>query len=1051
MFSKFFINRPIFATVIALLILVGGIISLTMLPIAQYPEITPPTVQVSATYLGADATTVAQTVGMPIEQQVNGVDGMLYMSSTSSSTGSYSLTVTFEVGTDIDMATVQVQNRANIAEPLLPEAVKVQGVTIQKQSTNIVLFLTLTSTNPLYDALYLSNYGTLNLLNDLTRLPGVGDVNIMGIGDYSMRVWMDPDLMRIRGVSPEEVYQAISAQNVSVSPGSVGQALDATNKNAFANTLIVKGRLTTPEEFGNIIVRNEGDGQFLRIKDIARVAQESSNYSMVATLSGEPTAAIAIYQQPGSNSIDVAKAVKAKMAELAKNFPDGIKYEVTLDTTEVIDASISDVMLTFIETTLLVVLVILLFLQNFRAVIIPCITIPVSLIGTLAVMEILGFSINTLTLFGLILAIAIVVDDAILVVENSSRLLETGKYNTKDAVTKAMGEITGPIVGVVLVMLAVFIPTSMISGITGQLYKQFALTIAASTVISGFNSLTLTPALCGLFLQPPKQSKFFVYRWFNSFYDSVQKIYNSTIGWLLNRRYLTLLIYVVFTAIAVFLYMKVPSTFIPEEDDGYFIAMTQLPPAASLERTEALGAEVNKILDSYPEVKSYIQISGFSIMSGGAASNGGTYFVILKNWDERKGKKHDVFSIVDRFNEEAYALEAGTVFAMVPPAIPGLGTTGGIQMQLEDTKSLGATAMSDAISTILETATKMDALENVNCQYQANVPQYYINIDRDKVQFMGLQMDDVFNVLGYYMGATYVNDYVQYGHIFHVNIESANQYQTNVKEILKLGVPNGNGLNVPFSAFCTIEEIFGQDEINRYNLFQTAAITASVPEGKSTSEAITQLASIVDDDLNGMFGYEWTSVAYQETSSSNTTMAIFVVALLVAYFVLCAQYESWTSPIAAVMGIPLALLGALLGCIVMGVAVSVYTQIGMILLIALSAKNGILIVEFAQDYHADGSSIRESALEAGHTRLRPILMTSMAFVIGVMPLLFSTGAGANSRIALGAAVVFGMFMNTMLATFFVPNFYELMQTLAERFRWKRDTAPDQASSSTDQV
>ena len=455
-----------------------------------------------------------------------------------------------------------------------------------------------------------------------------------------------------------------------------------------------------------------------------------------------------------------------------------------------------------------------------------------------------------------------------------------------------------------------------------------------------------------------------------------------------------------------FLYLKVPSTFIPEEDDGYFIAMTQLPPAASLERTAALGQEVNKILDSYPEVKSYIEVSGFSIMAGGAESNGGTYFVVLKNWDERKGKEHTVFNVVDRFNRDAYGLEAGTVFAMVPPAIPGLGTTGGIQMQLEDTKALGATAMSDAVATILETATKMDALENVNRQFQANVPQYYINIDRYKVQFMGLQMNDVFNVLGYYMGATYVNDYVQYGHIFHVNIESANQYQTNVKEILKLGVPNSDGTTVPFSAFCTIEEIFGQDQINRYNLYETASITASVPAGKSSSEAIAQLASIVDDDLNGMFGYEWTSIAYQETSSGNTTMIIFAIALLVAYFVLCAQYESWTSPIAAVLGIPLALLGAMVGCIVMGIAVSVYTQIGMILLIALSAKNGILIVEFAQDYHKGGKSLRESALEAGHVRLRPILMTSMAFVIGVMPLIFSTGAGANSRIALGTAVVF---------------------------------------------
>ena len=614
-----------------------------------------------------------------------------------------------------------------------------------------------------------------------------------------------------------------------------------------------------------------------------------------------------------------------------------------------------------------------------------------------------------------------------------------------------MGEITGPIVSVVLVLLSVFITTTLISGITDQLYKQFALTIAASTVISGFNSLTLTPALCGLFLMPPKPTKFFVYKWFNRFYNGVQNIYDKVVKWLLDRTGIALLTFGGFTAIAVFLFMKLPTTFIPEEDDGYFIAMTMLPPAASLERTEELGSKVNEILNSYPEVKSYIQISGFSAMEGGEQTNGGTYFVVLKNWSERKGKEHTVFKVVERFNMDASVLEEGEVFGMVPPAISGLGTTGGIQMQLEDTKSLGATAMAEAVSTILEAAGKMDALENVNCQYQANVPQYFVNIDRDKVQFMGLQLNDVFDVLGYYMGATYVNDYVQYGHIFQVNIEAANRYQTNIDEVLKLAVPNSNGENVPFSAFCTLEEVLGQDQINRYNLYSTAAITASVPEGKSSSEAISQLASIVEDDLHGMFGYEWTSIAYQETSSGNTTMMVFIIAIIVAYCVLCAQYESWTSPIAAILGIPVALLGGLLGCLIVGTPISVYTQIGFILLIALSAKNGILIVQFAQDYHKDGSPIKESAYEAGHIRLRPILMTSFAFVFGVMPLIFATGAGANSRIALGTAVVFGMFMNTVLATFYVPNFYDMMQRCAERFRWKRDTAPDQANNSGNQV
>lgn len=638
MFSKFFINRPIFATVLALLIVVAGLVALNILPVAQFPEITPPTVQVSAVYPGANAETVAQTVGLPIEQQVNGVDGMLYMSSNSSSSGAYSLTITFAVGTDIDMATVQVQNRVSVAQSSLPEPVVVQGVTVQKQSSNIVMFLTMTSKDSVYNSLYLTNYAKLNLVDQLSRVPGVGAVNVMGAGDYSMRIWLDPEAMRIRNISPAQVYQSIQSQNMEVSAGYIGQPIGQDNKNAFQYTLNVQGRLTSPEQFGNIIIRREQDGAMLRLKDIARIDLGSASYSVVSRLKGMPTAAIAIYQQPGSNSLDVSKGVKAKMEELATSFPTGVAYNVTLDTTDVIHASIDEVMVTFFETTLLVVLVIFLFLQNWRAVIIPCITIPVSLIGTLAVMAAFGFSINTLTLFGLILAVAIVVDDAIVVVENASRLLETGQYSTREAVTKAMGEITGPIVGVVLVLLAVFIPTMMISGISGQLYKQFALTIAASTVLSGFNSLTLTPALCALFLKKSKPSNFFIYKGFNKAYDKTQGVYDSTVKWLLQRPLISFVSFAILTVIAVILFMRWPSTFIPDEDDGYFIAVVQLPPAASLERTQAVGDKINAILDSYPEVENYIGITGFSVMGGGEQSNSATYFVVLKTGTKGKGR-----------------------------------------------------------------------------------------------------------------------------------------------------------------------------------------------------------------------------------------------------------------------------------------------------------------------------------------------------------------------------------------------------------------------------
>ena len=1036
---KFFINRPIFATVLALIIVVAGLVTLNVLPIAQYPDITPPTVQVSAVYPGADAQTVSQTVGLPIEQQVNGVDGMLYMSSNSSSSGAYSLTITFAVGTDIDMATVMVQNRVSIAQSSLPEAVIVQGITTRKQSSNIVMMLSLTSKDPLYDGLYLSNYASLNLTDQLARLPGVGSVNVMGAGSYSMRIWLDPEVMRIRNLTPDMVFQAISTQNRQVSAGYVGQPIAQAN-NPYQYTLTVKGRLATPEEFGNIIIRTEQGGKILRLKDIARTELGSSSYNVTSQLKGQQAAAIAIYQLPGSNSLEVSKAVRAKMEEIAATLPQGVEYNVTLDTTEVINASIDEVLVTFLETTALVVLVIFLFLQNFRAVIIPCLTIPVSLIGTLAVMGALGFSVNTLTLFGLILAIAIVVDDAIVVVENSSRYMDTGKYTAREAVTKAMGEIVGPIVGVVLVLLAVFIPTTFIGGISGQLYKQFALTIAAATVLSGINSLTLTPALCALFLQVTKDPTFFVFKAFNKVYDKTQKVYDDVVDRMLKHQIVTLVIFLIVSAAAAILFMRWPSTFIPEEDDGYFLVSTQLPPAASLPRTQEVSRKINKILDSYPEVKTYMGISGFSVMGGGELSNAGTYFVVLKNWNERKGKGHTAQNVVTRFNREAYGIQEAQIFALVPPAIPGLGASGGMQLQLEDRKNLGPTEMQHAIETLLETYHTKPQLLSLSSMYQANVPQYRLNIDRDKVQLLELQLSDVFSTLSYYMGAAYVNDFVEFGRIYQVKIEASGQAQKVIDDVMRLSLENSAGKMVPFSAFTEAVQQLGLDQINLYNMYSSASITCIANPKYSSGEAIQAMEELIQEQLGDNFGYEWTSVAYQETKAGSTTILIFGMALLVAFLVLSAQYESWTSPLAAILGLPIALLGAILGCFIMGVPVSVYTQIGIILLIALSAKNGILIVEFARDYRAAGNSIRESALEAGHVRLRPILMTSFAFVLGVMPLLFATGAGAASRVSLGAAVVFGMAINTIFATAFIPSFYEWMQTIQEK--WLDKSSPD---------
>lgn len=1036
MISKFFINRPIFATVLALLMVLAGVVALESLPVAQFPDITPPTVQVSAVYPGASAETVARTVGAPIEEQVNGVDGMIYMSSSSSSSGQYTLTVTFEVGTDVDMATVLVQNRVNIAQGNLPEAVIQQGIVTKKQSTNIVMFLSLQSDNPMYDGLYLSNYASLNLTDQLSRLPGVGAVTVFGTGNYSMRVWLDPEIMRIRKLTPADVYSAIQSQNMEVSAGTVGEPpLD--RKEAFQFTLTAKGRLTTPDEFGNIVIKTLPDGKYLRLKDIARIDRGSASYSVTSTQNGKQAAAIAIYQLPGSNSLNVAKNVKAKMQDLEKYLPEGVHYEVVLDTTEFVTASIDEVLVTFVETTLLVMLVILLFLQSFRAVIIPSLTIPVSLICTFAVMHLFGFSINTLTLFGLVLAIAIVVDDAIVVVENSSRLLDTGKYTNKEAVTQAMEEITGPVIGVVLVLLAVFIPTAFISGITGELYKQFALTIATATVFSGINSLSLTPALCALFLKPTKDPKFFLYKGFNKVYDKTLGAYVKAITYFLRKPVITMSLFLILSVGALWLFLRWPTSFIPQEDQGYFVVSVQLPNAANLQRTEEVSRKIMKMLDSYPEVRTYLCINGFSMMQGANASNGATFFVMLKNWDERKAKDESVFSVVNRLNAQAASIQEAVIFAVNPPAISGMGVSGGLQFELEDRNSLGTTALQDAVSALLEQAGTEPAIMTLNSMFQGNTPQYFLNIDRDKVKMQGLVLSDVFSTLSYYMGSAYVNDFVQFGRIYQVKLGAAADSRTVIGDVLKLSVRNQNGDMVPFSAFTTLEEQLGLNLVNRYNMYSSAAITAITTPGFSSQQGIQGMENLSNRVLGTTFGYDWTGEAYQETQASSSVSLIFGLAILVVILVLAAQYESWTSPIAVILGLPFAILGAVLGCMLLGLSISIYSQIGIILLIALSAKNAILIVEFAIDYRKKDESITEASIEAGRVRLRPILMTSFAFILGVMPLIFATGAGASSRISLGTAVVFGMAVNTLLGTLFIPNFYHLMQSIHEKFQKKR--------------
>ena len=1042
MMSTFFINRPIFATVLSILIVVAGLVTLRSLPVEQYPTITPPTVVVEASYPGANATTISQMVATPIEQQINGVEGMLYMSSTSSSAGVYKLTITFEVGTDLDMATVLVQNRVNMALSTLPQEVTQIGVTTTKESTNVVMFLSITSDNPNYNALYLSNYAELNLVNELGRVKGVGNVGLFGAGNYSMRIWLNPDLLTIRGVSPEEVIAAIKSQNIQVAAGSVG-SMPLNQKVAFKYTLETQGLLLNEEEFGNIIIKALPGGKYLRIKDVATIELGNESYNVEATLKGQNVAAIAIYQLPGANALDVAERVKAQMEKLGSYFPEGVHYNITLDTTEFIKASIKEIYKTLGSAFILVLIVILLFLQNWRAMLIPLITIPVSLIGTFTFMGLLGFSINTLTLFGLVLAIGLVVDDAIVIVENSYRLIETGKYdNMKEAVKQAMKEVSGAIVGIVLVLLAVFIPTAFIGGITGSLYKQFALTIAVATVISGFNALTLSPALCALFLKPKQPSKFFLFKGFNRFFEKTTNGYLWVVKGFMRKSVLTFIVFILLSVIAFVQFSREPQTFIPNEDQGYFIISMQLMDGASYFQTAKAVEKASKILDELDGVETYITINGFSIMDNAESSNAASIFVMLKNWDERKNKSLSVGSIVNRFNEMAYLqIKEAEAYAVSPPPIPGLGESSGFQVMIEDINSYGPQMLQQATDALVQAGNAHPGLSSLRSTFSANVPQYFLNIDRDKAELMQIPIGNIFNALSSYLGSVYVNNFVKYGRTYKVKLEGAPDSRRLIHDVLYLNVQNAEGNMVPLSAFTTVKQQLGAELLPKYNTYVAAMISGEAAPGYSSGQALNIMAQLMQEKLGTSFGHEWTALAYQEENAGSTTSLIFALAIIVVFLILAAQYESWTTPFAVIMGLPIALLGVVIGVMIMNLPISVYTQIGIILLIALTAKNAILIVEFARDYHNEGKSIYEAALEGGRVRLRPILMTSFAFILGTFPLVISTGAGAASRISLGIAVFAGMLMSSLVGTLFMPNFYYMMQSLQERLGRKKHNLP----------
>ena len=1029
MFSKFFINRPIFATVLALIMVFAGLLAVTTLPIAQYPDITPPTVMVNASYPGANAETVARTVAVPIEEQVNGVEGMLYMSSNCGSDGSYNLTITFENGTDIDQAAVDVQNRISLVDAQLPTAVTQEGVQVNKESSNNVLFLSLKGDSDRYDALYLTNYAQLHITEPLSRVKGVGGVQSFGGGEYSMRVWLDPEAMQARGLTPADVSAAIQSQNIEVGAGTVGESGNG-DSNEFTYTLTTQGRLSTPEEFGNIVIRS-GDG-FLRLRDVARVELGSSSYSSSSKVNGQGAALIGVEQLPGANALEVADGALKKMDELAKYFPEGVHYEVVLNSTDYVHESIDEVVKTFVETSLIVMVVILLFLQNWRAVIIPMLTIPVSLIATFAVMKLMGFSLNTLSLFGMVLAIAIVVDDAIVVVEDCSRLVDKGDISRKAAATKAMKELTGPVVGEVLVLLSVFIPTAFVSGITGELYKQFALTIAVSTAFSGFNALTLTPALCGLFLTPRKPSKNFIYNGFNKGFDKTLSLYKRIISSMLKHPMLSMIIFLAISGVAIYGFVSWPTSYIPSEDMGYFMSSVQLPTGASLDRTEEVVERFSSELRKNPYVKDVMTISGMSLMGGGSTSNVGSVNVILKPWKERV-KKGSIDKVIAYADSVAATIQEAVIFSVNPPAIPGLGNSSGLEMQLLDINSLGTQALMEALQTVQSAAKKDPRIESVTSMYQGMVPQFEVNFDRDRIKMMNIAMEDVYSVLSSYMGGSYVNDFVDFGRTYQVKIEGSGSSRRTSQDILALSVSTPDGQMVPFSSFATVKQVMGQPSVSRYDMYQTASLTATPAKGVSSSEGIKAMEQIVEQTLGKNYSYAWTGIAYQETQAGTTISFVFIFAIIMTILVLSAQYESWTDPIAVVLSMPIAILGTVAGAIIMGQSISIYTQIGLILLLGMSAKNAILIVEYAMDFRKSGVPIRQAALDAGVIRFRPIMMTALAFVFGVMPMMFASGAGANSRIELGTAVVFGMAMNAFIGTLFVPNFWELMQRINEKY------------------
>ncbi len=1044
MFSAFFIDRPIFASVISIIIIIAGLVTFRLLPIAQYPDILPPTVMVTASYPGANARVLADTVAQPVEEQVNGVEGMLYMASTSSSSGQYQLTVTFATGTDLDMAAVRVQNRIAMAEPLLPEEVRRLGVIAQKQSPNIVLFANLTSVDNRYDELFLSNYASLHVKDELARLDGVGNVMVFGAGNYSMRVWLDPDQLRARGLATSDVVSAIREQNVQVAAGQIGQP-PVPDDQSFQLAINTPGRLVDVKEFENVILKTAPGGRMTRLKDVARVELGSVSYGTSCWYNGKPTAAVAVFQLPGANALEVTERVRTKMAELSKSFPEGLEYRLPFDTTLFVSTAIREVLITVFAASALVFITILVFLQDWRASLIPAVAIPVSLIGTFAVMGLTGVSINMVSLFAIVLAIGVVVDDAIVVVENASRNIDDSRLSARDATVRAMGEVTGPIVATTLVLLAVFLPTAFLGGITGRLYRQFALTITTATVFSAFNALTMSPALCALLLRPTRERRNFFFRAFNWTYGKGQALYLRALGLVVRRAVLMLPVFVVLAAVAYLGFESLPTGFLPTEDQGYAMLSVQLPDSASKPRTDAVAAKIGRRLAVMEGVQGYVAVSGYSLLDGANAANSAAFWIIFEPWEERTGPAVSFEGMMGRLWQEAFAIQEASVFAFPPPAIIGLGEAGGFQMQLQDRGNLGLSALEQTTREMVQDGNSQPGLARVFSMFRANVPQLFVKVDRTQAKSLDVPLSAVFDTLQTYLGSTYVNDLNLFGRTYQVNVQADAAFRRRIEDIRRLEVRNLRGDMVPLGAVVDVEKSLGPQVINRYNMYPTAAINGEAAPGFSSGDALKIMGNMARAKLPASMGFEWTGMSYQEMATAGQAVGIFLLAVVFVYLVLCAQYESWSIPLAIILVVPLGLLGTVAALAMRGMDVNLYTQIGIVLLIGFACKTAILIVEFAKTLRESGKSIADAALEAARLRFRPILMTAFAFILGILPLVIASGAGAASRQALGTAVFSGMIAATALMLLFVPAFFVLIQRLSERARHGRPRSSGHAS------